>query len=114
MLRERVIEQYEKGIVATAGLFAHGRGEAFDYLLGEKTQGQAIEAVEAAAAALLTSEYPVISVNGNAAALCAKEMIELSKMVDAKVEVNLFYRSEERELAIKRLLELHGATEVLG
>ncbi|MHA2080199.1 MAG: hypothetical protein ACW99H_03530 [Candidatus Thorarchaeota archaeon] len=35
--RERIIEGHESQIVATAGLLAHGRGEAFDYLIGEIT-----------------------------------------------------------------------------
>ena len=33
--REKIIERMHKRIVAEAGLIAHGRGEAFDYLLGE-------------------------------------------------------------------------------
>ena len=32
MIRERLIENIKSGVVATAGLIAHGRGEAFDYL----------------------------------------------------------------------------------
>ncbi|MEM4954456.1 MAG: hypothetical protein QXE87_03535, partial [Candidatus Methanomethylicaceae archaeon] len=35
--RMKIIEGEEKGIVAKAGLIAHGRGEAFDYLIGETT-----------------------------------------------------------------------------
>jgi len=49
-------------------LLAHGRGEALDYLLGEETTPVARKAIRAATALLLTSERPVISVNGNAAA----------------------------------------------
>jgi 4-phosphopantoate--beta-alanine ligase len=113
-IRERLIEHYEAGIVAQAGLFAHGRGEAFDYLLGEKTTKNALKAIEAAAAALLTAKHGVISVNGNAAALAAKDIVKLAEVTEAMIEVNLFYRSAERELKIKRLLEGAGAKHVLG
>jgi len=113
-IREKLIEQFENHVVATAGLIAHGRGEAFDYLLGEKTTSNATKAIVAAAAALLTAEHPVISVNGNAAALAAKDIVQLAEMVNAKIEVNLYYRSPEREIAIKKLLEEAGAKEILG
>ena len=102
------------GVVAQAGLIAHGRGEAFDYLLGEKTTEPALEAIEAAAATLLTAKHPVISVNGNAAALVASDIVNLSKVTGAKIEVNLFHRSIKRERAIERVLRGAGATEVLG
>ena len=36
-------------LVASAGLIAHGRGEAFDYLLGELTTTPAQRAIVAAA-----------------------------------------------------------------
>lgn len=113
-IRERLIEQFENGVVATAGLMAHGRGEAFDYLLGEKTNSNAIKAMEAAAATLLTAKRPVISVNGNAASLAAEDVVKLAEVVKAKIEVNLYHRSIERETAIKKLLEEGGAKEVLG
>ena len=113
-IRERLIENYLKGIVAQAGLIAHGRGEAFDYLLGEKTTKPALKAIKAAAAALLTAKKPVISVNGNTAALTAEDVVKLAEVTNAKIEVNLFYRSVEREIAIKKLLENAGASEVLG
>lgn len=112
--REKLVRLTEKKVVASAGLIAHGRGEAFDYLLGERTHESALRAIEAAAAALLTSKHPVISVNGNTAALCPNEIIELASIVNAKIEVNLFHRSPERESAIKRLLEEHRAKEILG
>jgi len=113
-IRERLIEHFKSGVVASAGLIAHGRGEAFDYILGEETSQPALKAMEAAAATLLTAEHPVISVNGNVAALISKDIVELSKITKARIEVNLFYRSFEREVAIKRVLEEAGATEVLG
>ena len=37
MTRERIEEGVREGVTSLAGLIAHGRGEAFDYLLGEKT-----------------------------------------------------------------------------
>lgn len=113
-IREKLIEHYNEKVVATAGLIAHGRGEAFDYLIGEKTTKPALNAIKAAAATLLTAEKPAISVNGNTAALAAEEIVNLAKVTKAKIEVNLFYRSLERELAIKKLLEKAGADEVLG
>lgn len=112
--REKLIEHYHLGVVATAGLIAHGRGEAFDYLLGEKTTRPALKAIKAAALALLTSEKAVISVNGNAASLAAEDIVKLAMVTSAKIEVNLFHRSLERELAIQELLEKAGAREVLG
>jgi 4-phosphopantoate--beta-alanine ligase len=113
-IREKLIEHYSQGVVASAGLIAHGRGEAFDYLLGEKTNKPALNAIKTAAAALLTAEKAIISVNGNVAALAAKEIVRLADATRAKIEVNLFYRSLERELAIKKLLKDAGADEVLG
>lgn len=113
-IREKLIEQHHEGVVVAAGLIAHGRGEAFDYLLGEKTTQPAVKAIEAAAATFLTAKKPVISVNGNVAALVAEDIVKLSRVAKAKIEVNLFYRSLEREKAIKKLLERAGANEVLG
>mgnify|MGYP000610230082 CR=1 FL=1 len=113
-IRERLIEGYRKGVVATAGLIAHGRGEAFDYILGEKTHAFAIKAMRAAIALFLLARNPVFSVNGNVAALVAREYVELAKLVGAKIEVNLFYRTRDRELAIKKALLDAGAEEILG
>jgi len=113
-IRERLIECFDEGVVAEAGLIAHGRGEAFDYLLGEKTTAQAQRAIEVAAALLLSAKHPVISVNGNAAALAARHIVQLAEVASAKIEVNLFYRSAERERAVGRVLERAGAPEVLG
>jgi 4-phosphopantoate--beta-alanine ligase len=114
LVREKLVEQMEKGAVVPQGLIAHGRGECFDYLLGERTNAFAERSIEAAAALLLLSSYPVISVNGNMAALAPKELVELSKEVHAPLEVNLFYRNEEREKKIGEILRDAGASEVLG
>lgn len=113
-IREKLIKHYNEGTVATAGLIAHGRGEAFDYLLGEETTEPALKAIKAAAATLLTAKNAVISVNGNTAALATKEVVRLSQVTKAKIEVNLFYRSLERENAIEKLLKKAGAQEVSG
>lgn len=113
-IRERVIEGHDSHIVATAGLLAHGRGEAFDYLIGEKTTDQAREAARAAVAALLYANHPIISVNGNACALAAKELTILSELVSAPLEINLFYYTREREHAISKALKKAGAKQVLG
>lgn len=111
--RERLIRYYKKGIVAEAGLIAHGRGEAFDYLLGEKTQSFAVEAEKAAVSLMKLSKSPVISVNGNVTALCAREVVKLSRLLNAKVEVNLFYRTEKRVKLIQREFKKYGI-DVLG
>lgn len=112
--RELLVRGYKRGLVALEGLIAHGRGEAFDYLIGERTSAEAVNAIRAAAALLLTSKHPVISVNGNLAALCPAQVVRLAESTGSLIEVNLFYRTEEREQAIKAELELHGATRVLG
>ena len=112
--REMMSEMVERGVVAPAGLIAHGRGEAFDYLLGEATSESARRAEEAAVALLLEARSPVISVNGNTAALAGKEIITLSEMVKAKIEVNLFHRSPERMETVIGFLESMGAENVLG
>jgi 4-phosphopantoate---beta-alanine ligase len=114
LIRAKLIEGYRKGLVASEGLIAHGRGEAFDYLLGEKTSSTAQCAIEAATSTLLLSRLPVISVNGNLVALCAKTVVELSQLIGARIEVNLFYRTIRRERLMKRELERFGAKEILG
>jgi 4-phosphopantoate--beta-alanine ligase len=112
--REVLIEGEEKGVVAKAGLIAHGRGEAFDYLLGEVTTPPALFATRAAAAALMLAAHPVISVNGNSAALVPEGLVRLSEVLNADLEVNLFYRTRAREKAIESVLLAAGAWKVLG
>ena len=113
-IREKIIKGYNDGLVAKEGLLAHGRGEAFDYLIGEKTTRTAQTAINAAATALLSAQCPVISVNGNVASLCPKEIVQLAKATKAKIEVNLFYYDENRKKKIAKLLKKAGAEEVLG
>lgn len=112
--RHRIEAGVEKGITSRQGLIAQGRGEAFDYLLGERTLESADEAARAAAAHLLLAGHPVVSVNGNVAALCPEELVELAEATGADLEVNLFNRTEERVAAIADHLREHGASEVKG
>ena len=113
-IREMLVNGFRRGIVVPEGLIAHGRGEAYDYLIGERTTKTAQRAIKAAAAMMLLSSRPVISVNGNTAALCPNTVVELAEVAGASIEVNIFYRTEEREKAIKAELELHGAKKVFG
>jgi 4-phosphopantoate--beta-alanine ligase len=104
----------EEGLVTPTGLISHGRGEAFDYLMGERTVPPALEAERAAAAYLLRAKNPVICVNGNAAALDPENLIALAEAVPAKMEVNLFHRTPERMEGLISYLESKGAKHVLG
>ncbi len=112
--REMLVEGVEAGITSKAGLIAHGRGEAFDYILGEETIPSALKAEKIAVKELLEAENPVISINGNVAALVPGDIVELSERLDAKLEVNLFHRTEERLERIKDALLENGAEEVYG
>jgi 4-phosphopantoate---beta-alanine ligase len=112
--REHLAECAKKGIVAWEGLTAHGRGEAFDYLIGERTTRSARMAERTAAAMLLMANHPIISVNGNTAALAAHEISALQKACGALVEVNLFHRTEERVIMIENLLREAGVDVFSG
>ncbi len=112
--REMLVEGVEEGITSKAGLIAHGRGEAFDYLLGEETTEMAELAERAAIRLISSAENPVISVNGNVAALVPRETVLLSERFDAKIEVNLFHRTDERIGRIVSKLEDNGAEKVFG
>lgn len=112
--REKLVQGWRDGIVVPEGLIAQGRGEAFDYLLGEETPAPALVAEKAAAALLLTADRPVISVNGNVAALASKEVVRLARTVSARIEVNLFHRTEARVARIVKKLRAAGARDVLG
>jgi len=112
MTRELIVEGVNQGITSTQGLIAQGRGEAFDYLIGEKSTKSALKAEKVAAAKLFLAKKPVISVNGNAAALVPEELIRLSELVNAPLEVNLFHRTEERINNIIRHLRNFGARNI--
>ena len=114
VLRARIVEASKAGILADSAMIAHGRGEAFDYLIGEKTTKTAKKTIKVAAAALILAEHPVISVNGNTTALVSEEIIKLSDTLKAPIEINLFYRTPERVKKIEKILKEKGAREVLG
>ena len=114
ILREKMAVAYQKGILADTALIAHGRGEAFDYILGERTSPVAMRAIRTGISVLLLAENPVISVNGNTAVLTAEYIVELSRLIPASIEINLFYRTPKRVRKMEELLKDAGATEVLG
>jgi 4-phosphopantoate--beta-alanine ligase len=114
--RNRIIEGYKTHkITGLNGLIAHGRGETFDYLIEEKTQDFAEEAIDAAAHMLINAQRPVISINGNTAALAPEAMIALAEALDCPMEVNIFYSDgkDGRAERIKAYLENQGARKVL-
>jgi 4-phosphopantoate--beta-alanine ligase len=114
MTREYLVQMVEEGLVTPTGLISHGRGEAYDYLMGEKSIAPALEAEKAAAAYLLKAKNPVVCVNGNAAVLDPERLIALANAVPAKMEVNLFHRTPERMEGLISFLESKGAENVLG
>ena len=113
-VRERLTDAVRDGIVAPQGLIAHGRGEAFDYIIGEKTPKAAADATVVAAAVLITAARPVISVNGNTAALVGKDRVKLASTINAPIEVNLFHRTIQRERLVANYLKGLGARNILG
>ena len=106
LAREKLVDASE--FVAKQGLIAHGRGEAFDYLLGEQTCLPTLSAIKAASSALIEAKNPVISVNGNVVALAAREVARLSEISGAKVEVNLFHRTPERVAGLTKMMKKVG------
>lgn len=112
-LRDTIVAGVEQGITSIHGLIAHGRGEAFDYLIGETTQPFAIEAIHTAAAMLRLAKHPVISVNGNVAALAPEALIELGHILNAPLEVNIFHTETGREQRIREYLLKHSAPDIL-
>lgn len=114
LIRDKLVKASFHNMVVPQGLIAHGRGEAFDYILGESTSSAALKAITAAAAFLLDARRPVLSVNGNAVALVGKEIVDLSRETPAPIEVNLFHSTPERMTLIARRLRKLGAKNVLG
>ena len=104
-IREALVDGVRIGITSQHGLIAHGRGEAYDYLIGERTRCFAEVAIRASVAAMMLAERPVISVNGNAAALVPGELVQLSRIIGAPIEINIFHRSAERVAAIEQHLK---------
>jgi 4-phosphopantoate--beta-alanine ligase len=114
MTRERLTEFVKKGLMTPTGLISHGRGEAFDYLMGERTTAAALCAEKAAVAYLLNAKRPVICVNGNAAALDAERLIKIAAATGARTEVNIFHRTEERMASLIAYMKECGAKDILG
>lgn len=112
LMRHRLEVAAEKGMLAGSAMIAHGRGEAFDYLLGERTTASALQATRQALATLQAAKKPVLSINGNVAALACDEMLRLANALSCAVEVNIFYRTPERMKAI--LDHMNERKHVLG
>lgn len=114
-VRRGLAEAHRQGLVVAEGLIAQGRGEAFDYLLGERTTSGARRAERAAAEWLLAARHPVLSINGNVAALAANEVAGLARAVPGlDVEVNLFHRTGSRARRVAEALRGAGVRRVLG
>ena len=111
-MRHRLEVAARKGMLADSAMIAHGRGEAFDYLLGERTTESAARAARQALATLQAAERPVLSINGNVAALACDEMLQLADHLSCPVEVNIFYRTPERMEAI--LSHMNERNRALG
>jgi 4-phosphopantoate---beta-alanine ligase len=113
--RARLATELRAGLVVPEGLIAHGRAEAFDYFLGERTTPSARRAIRRAAEWLVAAQAPVISVNGNVAALAADQVARLAKALPGlQVEVNLFHRTPGRARNVARRLQEAGVAHVLG
>ena len=115
LAREKLVTGFKRGIVASEGLIAHGRGECFDYLLGECTIQSSRDAINVASAALLLANYPIISINGNVTALCVDQICRLNRSLkNSAVEINLFYYTKEREKLISEEFKKYGLTRLFG
>lgn len=112
--REKIVEAHKKGILADSGMIAHGRGETFDYLIGEKTTPNSLNTIEVAACYFLTAKKPVLSVNGNTTALVSEDIARLADIMDIPVEINLYYRTPERIKNIEKVYKELGVKEILG
>ena len=96
LARAKLTEAAAEGLLAQSAMIAHGRGEAFDYLLGEKTSESASQAIREVAARLLNAERAVISLNGNTTVLAGEQAIRAAAIIGCPVEVNIYYRTPER------------------
>ncbi len=113
--RAYLAHQMERGLLVPEGLIAQGRGEAFDYLFGERTTPVARKAERVAAARLMQARRPVLSVNGNVAALGARPVAALARAIPhLKVEVNLFHRTPRRAQLVEQALSEAGVHPVYG
>ena len=120
LLSRHLLENAAKqGMLADSALIAHGRGEAYDYLIGEKTSPNALEATKNALAHLIAGKKPVISLNGNTTALAGYELMKIAEYLQCPIEVNIFYRTEQRISALFGYLDVikqeHGINvNILG
>ena len=119
LMRHRLEIAAKKGMLADSALIAHGRGEAYDYLIGEQTIESADFATKVALRCLKEAKHPVLSLNGNVVALAGDEMLQLADLLDCPVEVNIFYRTPERMTALlsdldERNKRLGLGVEILG
>ena len=105
LLRHRLEQAEQQGLLAGSAMIAHGRGEAYDYLLGEQTIVSAHLATLYALDALKRANHPVLSLNGNAVALAGEALLKLAERLDCPVEINIFYRTPERMEALLGRLE---------
>lgn len=116
-VREAMKRAVEEGLVHPTGLIAHGRGEAMDYLLGERTPPEALAAIHESSFMLRFARHPVLSLNGNVVALAASQCADLATALSSlRLEVNLFHRTPERVARLVNAMENAGAPagSVLG
>ena len=113
-LRHRLVEGLHNGIVTESGLIAHGRGEALDYLLGERTHPFARQAIAAASATMTLANFPVVTVNGNVAALTGPQLAKLAQNHPRiGFEVNLFHYTPERVQRILAMFHDLGLSRII-
>lgn len=105
MGRKLLTEAATDGLLADSALIAHGRGEAYDYLLGEATCESARAAIKQSALLMKHAKRCVISVNGNAVALAAADLIRCAAVLRCPIEINIYYRTPERMTALNSRLE---------
>ena len=105
MARKKLTEAAADGLLADSAMIAHGRGEAFDYLLQERTCDAAIQAIRECAARLIKAENPIISVNGNTVALAGPQLLACAAVLGCPIEVNIYYRTPERMVALLSKLD---------
>ncbi|MED5230902.1 MAG: phosphopantothenate/pantothenate synthetase [Candidatus Thermoplasmatota archaeon] len=105
LARAKLTTAAADGLLAESAMIAHGRGEAFDYLLSEKTSESASLAIREVAARLLSAESPVISLNGNTTVLAGDQAIRAAAILGCPVEVNIYYRTPERMRKLISTLE---------
>ena len=113
MARNLVEAGVKKGVTTPTGLVAQGRGEAFDYLLGEKSHDFSYAACRVAAAYILNAKKAVISINGNTAVLVPDEFVSLANVSGALLEINIFHDAPERREMMAEIFKSRGV-DVLG